>query len=146
MKKITKVVLSLTVSAVAMFGMATMTYADDVTNAKEVEMVVVDDLAEVKDDNWPNEFDFVKDLKEGSKVTTYYKITLDTPSRVYIKSFIDVTQEAWMGGYNMYISTSGIFTEKLYEANTAGNVRDTTLYLDKGTYYILCFFNITKLY
>ena len=51
-----------------------------------------------------------------------------------------------MGGYNMYISTSGIFTEKLYEANTAGNVRDTTLYLDKGTYYILCFFNITKLY
>ena len=113
MKKITKIILSLAVSAVAMFGMATMTYADDVTNAKEVEMVVVDDLAEV---------------------------------RVYIKSFIDVTQEAWMGEYNMYISTSGIFTEKLYEANTAGNVRDTTLYLDKGTYYILCFFNITKLY
>ena len=48
MKKITKVVLSLTVSAVAMFGMATMTYADDVTNAKEVDMVVVDDLAEVR--------------------------------------------------------------------------------------------------
>lgn len=43
-----------------------------------------------------------------------------------------------MGEYNMYISTSGIFTEKLYGANTTGYVHDTTLYLEKGTYYIRC--------
>lgn len=136
MKKLTRMVLSVFMGMAALLGMAVSAYGDDVSKAAEINEVTVENLENVGKDDWPAELDFVKNLKSTNEIDVYYKFTLDAPSRVYFKSFIQAVQNKWEGEYQLYISTSGIFTEELLAGSATGDTSENTLYLEKGTYYL----------
>lgn len=50
MKRLMRMILSLTVGIVAMFGMATLAYGDDASKVAEINEVVVDNMADADKD------------------------------------------------------------------------------------------------
>lgn len=130
--RLKKLLVGLATTTVMMLGMATMSYADDVSKAKEIKPV---DITDFKDESqmmtW--QYDLIDDsylstYNNDSKVIKYFKFTLHKPACVVIKSYMGL---CWSGDTeNMYLGQTNIFTD-----NESIN-KDKVHILEPGTYYI----------
>ena len=135
--KIKKIILGLVTMMVMAFGLTVMSYADDVSGAKEIKPVDVTDFNdEAQMDSW--QYSLVDDLfktefNENGSANRYYKFTIDKPAYVIIKAYSNI---ATIYGSDISLASSEIFTKDDVVISPRDSIKYSKTLLEPGTYYI----------
>lgn len=137
--KLKHLVLGLAAMAVATFGMATMTYANDATAT--YGPIGVNTLTDINDkseiSNAIGISNTCDNMVEKGAYYYYYTFTLKSPAYVNINASANFVRYNFEGDFNLYLSNSKTFTNNAICSFWANGDSDSyTTALDAGTYYL----------